>query len=382
MDLSTWYTNFSLEESIVPRYSTLYILLANGALAAALHGRSPPCQRNFPRSIKQVAKLNLSTRRRTTAPSNMRCTCTAAALRQFVQAITSVHRQTAGPPALRAGFARCQSYVLRPATISSFTTFSRGLGTEGTATLPNGTPSNVKWERPSDADGVRDDTARHRTTTKRSGHRSRRASGAEEFASDGLEGDSQTEASSKYVRRKLRFSETRKGRAEFGANARTGREAQSQPPAARKKESWQIQREALRKKFPEGWNPRKKLSPDALAGIRALNRQFPNEYSTEVLAKRFEVSPEAIRRILRSKWAPTSEEEESRQERWFNRGKQVWERWAALGKKPPRRWRQEGIVRDPIWNESRKRRHALREREDDELQDAAASRRRLADNLV
>jgi hypothetical protein len=72
-----------------------------------------------------------------------------------------------------------------------------------------------------------------------------------------------------------------------------------------------------------------------------------------VLAKKFEVSPEVIRRILRSKWEPTAEEEEERRDRWFNRGKKIWSQWAELGKKPPRRWRREGIVRDPSWNVKR-----------------------------
>ena len=119
----------------------------------------------------------------------------------------------------------------------------------------------------------------------------------------------------------------------------------------RRKETWQVQKAVLKAKFPEGWNPRKRLSPDALEGIRALHQQFPEEYSTEILAQKFEVSPEAIRRILRSKWSPSPEEEIDRQERWFSRGKKVWERWAALGKKPPQRWRREGITRDPSWNE-------------------------------
>ncbi|KAI1388883.1 uncharacterized protein F4822DRAFT_261310 [Hypoxylon trugodes] len=122
---------------------------------------------------------------------------------------------------------------------------------------------------------------------------------------------------------------------------------------AHKREEWQIQKSALKQKFPEGWAPRKRLSPDALDGIRALHSQFPEDYTTEVLAEKFEVSPEAIRRILRSKWTPSSEEEERRQKRWFNRGKNIWSQMAALGKKPPRRWRREGIVRDPSWNRPR-----------------------------
>jgi hypothetical protein len=130
-------------------------------------------------------------------------------------------------------------------------------------------------------------------------------------------------------------------------------------------QDWRVQKEKLKQKFPEGWNPRKKLSPDALAGIRALNAQFPDIYTTTALADKFEVSPEAIRRILKSKWQPSVKEEERRQERWFGRGMQIWERKAELGMKPPKRWRAEGITRDPSYREWSKR-ASLREREEDE----------------
>jgi len=130
-------------------------------------------------------------------------------------------------------------------------------------------------------------------------------------------------------------------------------EEQDEAGIIRNRRDWKVQKAALKEKFPEGWQPRKKLSPDALAGIRALHAEFPEIYTTEELASKFEVSAESIRRILRSKWMPSADEEMDRQERWFNRGKKVWSRWAELGKKPPRRWRAEGIVRDPIWNEKR-----------------------------
>ncbi|QUC21909.1 uncharacterized protein UV8b_06150 [Ustilaginoidea virens] len=153
-------------------------------------------------------------------------------------------------------------------------------------------------------------------------------------------------------------------------------------PAARKdwqaqKEAWKVQKEALKQKFPEGWRPRKRLSPDALAGIRALNAQFPEVYTTQALADKFEVSPEVIRRILKSKWTPSAEEEQDRQERWFRRGKQVWTMKAALGVKPPRRWRLEGVARDVEWHERRER-AVERERQRDEDEKRAERERRAS----
>ncbi|KID88555.1 mitochondrion organization and biogenesis protein [Metarhizium guizhouense ARSEF 977] len=138
---------------------------------------------------------------------------------------------------------------------------------------------------------------------------------------------------------------------------------------------WQSQKAALKEKFPQGWKPRKRLSPDALAGIRALNAQFPDTYTTRALADKFEVSVESIRRILKSKWTPSVAEEQERQERWFRRGMQVWERKAAVGVKPPRKWRREGIVRDSWWHERRKE-AARREREWEEEEKEAERARR------
>ena len=109
-------------------------------------------------------------------------------------------------------------------------------------------------------------------------------------------------------------------------------------------QDWQVQKAALKKKFPLGWAPAKKLSPDAISGLRALHAQFPDTYTTPVLSNLFGVSAEAVRRILRTKWSPaTSEEEEGRRERWVRRGERVWGRWAAMGVKVPKKWREEGV---------------------------------------
>ena len=107
---------------------------------------------------------------------------------------------------------------------------------------------------------------------------------------------------------------------------------------------WQVQKQALTKKFGgKGWNPRKRLSPDTLDGIRALHAQFPEEYPTSVLAERFKVSPEAIRRILKSRWKPNDIEQASRRLRWDKRGANIWSDMVELGINPPKKWREMGI---------------------------------------
>ncbi|KAM0157604.1 hypothetical protein ACHAQE_005908 [Botrytis cinerea] len=117
-----------------------------------------------------------------------------------------------------------------------------------------------------------------------------------------------------------------------------------------KRKNWMEQKAALKEKFPEGWKPMKRLSPEAQAGIRALHAQYPEQYSTAALADHFQVSAEAIRRILRSTWVPKPEEEADRERRWFQRGKNIWGKYAELGVKPPRKWREEGIGRGkPEW---------------------------------
>ncbi|KAI4199174.1 MAG: hypothetical protein LQ350_004804 [Teloschistes chrysophthalmus] len=116
--------------------------------------------------------------------------------------------------------------------------------------------------------------------------------------------------------------------------------ARRQHAVPAKREDWQIQKDVLSTKFgTTGWSPRKRLSPDALEGIRALHAQFPEKYSTPVLADQFEVSPEAIRRILKSKWRPNEEEVADRRQRWDNRGERIWTQMVALGVKPPKKWR-------------------------------------------
>ncbi|EME88928.1 uncharacterized protein MYCFIDRAFT_213461 [Pseudocercospora fijiensis CIRAD86] len=109
-------------------------------------------------------------------------------------------------------------------------------------------------------------------------------------------------------------------------------------------ERWKVEKHALQKKFGEtSWQPRKRLSPDSLEGIRALHSSDPATYTTAVLAANFEVSPESIRRILKSKWKPSEEQRAARMARWEKRGVKKWEEMAKQGMKPPKKWRVMGV---------------------------------------
>lgn len=111
-----------------------------------------------------------------------------------------------------------------------------------------------------------------------------------------------------------------------------------------KKESWQVQKAALEAKFADaGWHPRKRLSPDTLEGIRALRTSDPHTFTTPVLAEHFKISPEVIRRILKSKWQPSEDEVEARRERWERRGVRKWSELAEQGVRPPKKWREMGV---------------------------------------
>ncbi|KAF7594071.1 Required for respiratory growth protein 9 mitochondrial [Aspergillus hancockii] len=106
------------------------------------------------------------------------------------------------------------------------------------------------------------------------------------------------------------------------------------PGPKKKKEHWQIQKAALKSKFKEGWNPSKKLSPDALDGIRHLHAVAPDKFTTPILAEQFQISPEAIRRILKSKWRPSETEMEDRRKRWDKRHDRIWSHMSELGLRP------------------------------------------------
>ena len=71
---------------------------------------------------------------------------------------------------------------------------------------------------------------------------------------------------------------------------------------------WAQHRASMKAKFPKGWAPPHKLSRAAMDGLRALHAHDPDTFTTPVLADKFRISPEAVRRILRGKWQPTQEQ--------------------------------------------------------------------------
>lgn len=99
------------------------------------------------------------------------------------------------------------------------------------------------------------------------------------------------------------------------------------PPNWRKNknlEGWRRQMFALREKFhdTDGWRPTKKLSRDAMEGIRAIKAENP-ELSSGDIAEHFKISSEAVRRILKSKWKPSEKESGQISARWKRRGERL-----------------------------------------------------------
>ncbi|KAJ7664292.1 hypothetical protein B0H17DRAFT_1091850 [Mycena rosella] len=89
------------------------------------------------------------------------------------------------------------------------------------------------------------------------------------------------------------------------------RAARSGPPLTPTPAAWQAHRATLKQSFPGGWNPPRKLSRDAMDGLRALHAADPARFPTRVLAERFRVSPEADRAKLRAREAQRKHKDRS-----------------------------------------------------------------------
>lgn len=100
---------------------------------------------------------------------------------------------------------------------------------------------------------------------------------------------------------------------------------------------WKKQKVALKIKFNgEAWSPKKKLDRESMKSIRFIKANSPH-ITTKQLGEYFKVSPEAIRRILKSSWEPkTPEEEEEVAERWLRRGERIREMISKPSRGPPK----------------------------------------------
>ncbi|KIJ36343.1 hypothetical protein M422DRAFT_212294 [Sphaerobolus stellatus SS14] len=106
----------------------------------------------------------------------------------------------------------------------------------------------------------------------------------------------------------------------------------TRPPSGPTPQMHARHRMALKQKFPEGWLPPKKLSRDAMESLREMHHYSPETFTTPVLADKFRISPEAVAKILRSKWVPSKErmqdirakEEQKRAGRHKDRLKKEW----------------------------------------------------------
>lgn len=79
------------------------------------------------------------------------------------------------------------------------------------------------------------------------------------------------------------------------------------PPKQSTPSEYARHRQTMKQSFPDGWNPPRKLSREAMDGLRELYRYDPEAFATPVLAEKFRISPEAVRRILKGKWEPSKQ---------------------------------------------------------------------------
>lgn len=79
------------------------------------------------------------------------------------------------------------------------------------------------------------------------------------------------------------------------------------------KPEWHKRDAAIKKRYGK-WNPTRKLTRDQMDDVKHIAAQMPHLRTVD-LAQYFQVLPEAIRRILKSKWQPSEQTELALRER-------------------------------------------------------------------
>ncbi|GAA5954696.1 hypothetical protein JCM21900_005123 [Sporobolomyces salmonicolor] len=87
-------------------------------------------------------------------------------------------------------------------------------------------------------------------------------------------------------------------------------EGKDEPPRV---PEWKKHQQTLRAQFPDGWAPPKRISREAMDLVRSLHRTAPAIHTVPVLADKFKISPEAVRRVLKSKFELPGDEREKRE---------------------------------------------------------------------
>ncbi|KAG8978317.1 Required for respiratory growth protein 9 mitochondrial, partial [Tulasnella sp. 427] len=111
------------------------------------------------------------------------------------------------------------------------------------------------------------------------------------------------------------------------SNSATGQKGLQRDPVS---EAYIAHRATMKRKFPDGWNPPKKLSRQLMDDMRSMKSVNPEKFTTDVLAAHFRVSPEAVRRILKSKWTPDAKRGEELQQRDDDKRAQTLEYYQKL----------------------------------------------------
>ncbi|QRW05431.1 neugrin domain-containing protein [Ceratobasidium sp. AG-Ba] len=70
---------------------------------------------------------------------------------------------------------------------------------------------------------------------------------------------------------------------------------------------YKAHRARMKQLYPEGWGPSHTISREAMETLREMYARDPVQFRTPVLANKFKISPEAVSRILKSKWQPSPE---------------------------------------------------------------------------
>jgi len=131
-----------------------------------------------------------------------------------------------------------------------------------------------------------------------------------------------------------------------GRSASTPTAREEELESERELPDWRKHRNAIKERFPEGWAPPKRISREAMDLLRALHKVDPGLNSVPMLADKFRISPEAVRRVLKSRFELGREEREKRE-----------------GKRREERMRQtEGGGGDGAWSGDRGRERGEMER--------------------